>query len=98
MKHMIVIVTLGLSFYGLLAHPEVLAQSDSSQERRGWGYGFFAVGSPSVEATPILHIGAGGEGLVYKGLGVGADLGYLAPAQAFREGIGLLSVNGSYHS
>jgi hypothetical protein len=48
-------------------------------------------------STVMLHAGGGGEALIGNWLGVGADVGYIAPLQYFSEGFGLLSVNGSYH-
>ncbi len=67
----------------------------SFEQHRGQGYVFFAPGRGFETTT--LHIGAGGEGFIYKGLAAGGDIGYLFPAQSFRYGAGLLSVNGSYH-
>lgn len=45
----------------------------------------------------MLTIGGGGEGLLYKGLGVNADLGYRFSREEFSSGIGLASLNGCYH-
>lgn len=45
----------------------------------------------------IFNVGFGGEALVYKGLAVGADVGYLGPLESAGEGFGNLNVNGSYH-
>ena len=39
----------------------------------------------------------GGEGILAGGLGVGGELGYLYPGSQFAAGIGLGSVNASYH-
>jgi hypothetical protein len=58
----------------------------------GQGYLFFGPGNARA-----LHLGGGGEGLVYKGLGLGGELGYAFPRGAFGGGIGLLSANASYH-
>ncbi len=65
---------------------------------RGQGYVFFAPGAVSAGATQgTYHVGAGGEGLIYKGLGAGGEIGYLAPWDTFRGGVGVVSANGSYH-
>jgi hypothetical protein len=40
---------------------------------------------------------AAGEGIFYKRLGAGAELGYVAPWRESSEGICLLSLNGMYH-
>ena len=45
----------------------------------------------------IMQVSGGGEGLIYKGLGAGGEIGYLFPRQAAGEGFGLLSTNGFYH-
>ena len=57
------------------------------------GGGLFANGHKSG----TLQFGAGGEGRIYKGLGAGAEIGYLYPTESFTSGYGLLSTNGSYH-
>jgi hypothetical protein len=64
------------------------------------GYVFAAPGGTSTsghtEAT--LQIGAGGEAVFGKGIGLGAEIGYVAPAGAgFSNGLGAGSVNGYYH-
>jgi opacity protein-like surface antigen len=58
------------------------------------GYVFFAPGRVEKETT--LHVGAGMDGAIYKGLGAGAELGFLGPRQELREGFGIFSVNGLY--
>jgi hypothetical protein len=70
-------------------------RAQSGNDRQGWGYAFAAPGI--VDSTPTLHIGGGGESLLYKGFGVGAELGYLGPFEAFNGGLGILSINGGYH-
>ncbi|HEY8460513.1 MAG TPA: hypothetical protein VIM99_09050 [Blastocatellia bacterium] len=72
------------------------AAAAQSKEYRGKGYVFVA---PTVftEVGGALNFGGGGEGLVYKGLGVGGEVGYLSPIERLSEGIGLFSINGSYN-
>lgn len=79
----------------LVLYP-ALGFGQSSGEHKGHGYVFAAPGATS-EGTGTLHFGGGGEGLVYKGLGVGAELGYVAPWRGFGDGLGTFSANGSYH-
>jgi len=69
------------------------------EQPRVLGYGFFAPGfvAESGQKSGVLHLGGGGEARIYKGLGAGAELGYLYPRQSFRDGFGLLSANGIYH-
>jgi hypothetical protein len=46
-----------------------------------------------------VNTGFGGEVFVYKGLGVGAEAGYLAPDWSFsgNNGVGVVSLDGLYH-
>ena len=76
---------------------QVAALGQTASEPRGWGYGFGAVGGTSGSSAATLHVGGGGEGLVYKGLGLGAEIGYLSPFQDLGDGIGILSTNVAYH-
>ena len=85
-----------LIFVILLAVLLPSAAAAQSKERRGQGYVFVAPTS-TTEGGLGLHIGVGGEGLVYKGLGVGGEIGYLGSADGLRDGIGVLSTNISYH-
>lgn len=74
------------------------AAAQSKDSRRGWGYAFGGVGAISDSgANPFFHVGGGGEGLVYKGLGFGGEIGYFAPFESGSDGVGLLSVNTAYH-
>ena len=61
---------------------------------------FFAPGMGNVETERTnqldIHVGGGGEGFIYKGLGVGAELGPLGPTKTgqptsgwFDDAIGL---------
>ena len=72
------------------------ASAAQSEERRGQGY-FFVAPTTTTEGGFGLHIGGGGEGLVYRGLGVGGEIGYLGAAQELSQGIGVLSPNVSYN-
>lgn len=84
---------LAILFTGLMSFA-IAAQTTS--EHRGQGYAFVATGGYS-DSTATLHFGVGGEGLVYKGLGVGGEIGYLAAARQLDSGFGVLSPNISYH-
>jgi hypothetical protein len=76
-----------------------LTLAQATDPHHGQGYAFVAPGGASGGGATVttLHIGGGGEGLLYKGLGVGGELGYWGPTKSFGDGVGLLSVNGSYH-
>jgi hypothetical protein len=85
-----------LIFVILLAVLLPLAAAAQTKEWGGQGYVFVA---PTVVTGGGfgLHIGGGGEGLVYKGLGVGGEIGYLGSPDGLRDGIGILSTDISYH-
>ena len=87
-------VILGFLFFFMA--PGV-ASTQSSDEHRSRGYVFFAPGASAPGGTGTLHFGGGSEGLIYKGLGVGGELGYHAPWRSFGDGLGVFSLNGSYH-
>ena len=76
--------------------PVVATPGESEQPYKGQGYVFYGPGRAPGGGT-LQQIGAGGEGFLYKGLGAGAEVCYLYPSEGFTYGIGLLSVNGSYH-
>jgi hypothetical protein len=69
-----------------------------NKEHRAWGYVFGGIGGASDGEGAFVHVGGGGEGLLHKGFGMGAELGYFAPASdTIGNGVGILSVNPSYH-
>jgi hypothetical protein len=45
----------------------------------------------------VLSVGLGADRFIYRGLAAGADVGYMFPRASAQSGIGLLSVNPSYH-
>ena len=75
------------------------AFAQPEKDYHGHAYIFVAPGGATGggSTTGMLHLGGGGEGLFYKGLGVGGELGYLAPTRSFKDGVGVFSVNGAYH-
>jgi Outer membrane protein beta-barrel domain len=79
-----------------------LAQSGGSAPARpvsGLGYAFGGLGAASGEgeSTATWHIGGGGEAIFADAIGVGAEIGYLNSFEEDSQGIGVFSVNGSYH-
>jgi len=99
----------------LLASPVVgLAQNNQDPHYRGEGYLFFGVG-PAVVGVPefipslgysilnrrpvVEHAGFGGEAFLYKGLGLGAEVGYArwSTPGGFNEWAGIASADLSYH-
>jgi hypothetical protein len=87
----------------ILAVPMVVlfsavAQAQTGDPVRGWGYGFGGVGAAADEgAIPLVHFGGGGEALLGKGFALGGELGYMAPMQDGANGAGLFAANTSYH-
>jgi hypothetical protein len=49
-----------------------------------------------VEKDSTIHIGGGAEGAIYKGVGAGAEVGYLGPTHGYGGGFGIFSANGLY--
>jgi opacity protein-like surface antigen len=82
----------------LLMAAQGVALAQGSTDRKGWGYAFGGVGGASGSgSTAFFSAGGGGEGLVFKGLGLGAEIGYVAPFRDPGNGIGIVSPNISYH-
>ncbi len=86
-------MTFGLLLISLIS---AQAQSNNTKDYKVQGYAF---------AAPVVtngggngaQVGAGVEGLVYQGLGAGAELSYLSTVTGFRSGLGVFSPNVSYH-
>ena len=95
------LVVIALMILGLSAGAQAgsSTSSEGREDHRAQGYAFFAPGAIVGDGYSLgtAHFGAGGEGLLYKGLGLGAEVGYITPWRNFKDGIGMLSVNGSYH-
>jgi len=90
--HRLLLVSVSLFAMSVLAHGQ------ESPEPRALAHVFFGGGGTFAEgnAAGTLQVGGGGEGRIYKGLGAGAELGYLFPRQAAGDGLGILSTNGFY--
>jgi hypothetical protein len=71
------------------------------KEKSGHGYVFVAPGAATTFScrsctAGTIHFGGGGETTFYKGLGIGAEIGYLGAMEDLSAGFGLLSINGVY--
>ena len=84
-----------LMFPSLLALP--LHAQSTGEKYSGHGYAYYAVGGFPQGSDAFNGLGAGGERLLWKGLGAGAELGYIFPPRQFPAGFGLVSVNPSWH-
>jgi hypothetical protein len=80
----------------MLCHAASAQQRD--REIKSLGYVFFAPGwlSFAGQNEMMLHFGAGAEGMIYGGFGIGAEAGYLVPITSAVGGLGIVSVNGHY--
>lgn len=103
------------SVVSLLMMPALVSAQNSDPQSRGQGYFFLApiVSNPRyvltyqpVSGYPIesterggVNAGFGGEGFVYKGLGIGAEAAYAGPHWSFggNDAIGIVSIDASYH-
>jgi len=74
------------------------AAQEKDSPRKGQGYVFVAPGGVTEQGHTdgYLHFGIGGEGVIYKGLGLGAEIGYLFANGCPSCGLGLGSINGYY--
>jgi hypothetical protein len=72
--------------------PAVVA-AQGAAERHGWFYGLSGPAKFSNEGPTVFSAAAGGEDLIVGGLALGGEAAYLA----HRAGMGLASVNLSYH-
>jgi hypothetical protein len=64
----------------LFMAPALVLAQEADHSYRGQGYLFFGLGTgtPSYAHSLFLHVGGGGEGFLYKGLGLGAEAGYVS--------------------
>src|SRR5437868_211880 len=70
----------------------------TSAQPSGDGYVFLGLDkAEGASLAEALTVGLGGDALLYKGFGIGFDLGYLFPRHGVGDGIGLVSLNGTYH-
>jgi hypothetical protein len=74
----------------------LMAQSEATRVQ---GYGYFGVAaSNGTTFGKLLNPGLGADVTLYKGLAVGADVGYVGYYNNFRDdGFGLFSPNVTYH-
>jgi hypothetical protein len=80
----------------LVALVPVWASAQDPDWSKGHGYAYFAPGLAGAQGETGMttaHIGGGGEGFFTRNLGLGAEVGYLAPFESFSDGIGTFSPN-----
>ncbi len=92
---------IALFFFAAVLAPALVWGQDADPQPRGHGYVFVAPGAATTFACRsctfgTVHFGGGGEATFYKGLGIGAEAGYLVPMEDMGSGIGLASLNAVY--
>ena len=76
----------------------LLVAAQETSGFRNHGYSFVAPGGLSGESEALLHFGVGGVGRIKGNFGLGAEAGYVYCTRCgINSGIGLFSINGSYH-
>jgi hypothetical protein len=82
----------------LLTVPMLASAQDADHPYRGQGYFFFGWGTgTSAYLRPLIfHVGGGGEGFLYKGLGFGAEAGYATWGGYYQKAV-IASGDFSYH-
>lgn len=80
--------------------PCVTAAQQEREKNYGQGYAYVAPGGSTCDGNTLstVQFGGGGEALFYKGVGIGGDIGYLAPTRGLGDGIGMFSLNGVYQA
>ncbi|HEY9232114.1 MAG TPA: hypothetical protein VIS78_08205, partial [Blastocatellia bacterium] len=78
----------------LVAWIPAAAFGQSASERRGWGYAFAGVGGTTgTDSGALFTAGGGGERLLYRGFGIGGEIGYLSSSNRIGDGVGIGSVD-----
>ena len=78
----------------LLMMPALGLAQDADHSYRGQGYVFFGLGTATGISSPLFeHVGGGGEGFLYKGLGFGAEAEYATWGYTISRGPGV----GTFH-
>jgi hypothetical protein len=79
--------------------PSGLAAAQATREHHWCGYVFIAPGiaTDGEGVAPTLHAGVGADRFVYRGLGIGGEIGYAGAMFAPSAGVGVASVNSSYY-
>ncbi len=94
----VVLALLSASLWAHAQPPDADAAGGNPRQYHFQGYVFGAPGAyvGYSETMATMHAGVGCEGLVYKGLGLGAEVGAFWAVRG-SNALGLLSVDGSYH-
>ena len=88
-----------LALTGALVLTATASSVAPAQAQSVYGYVFGAPGAVTCcgQSEGTLHAGGGGEFITSTGIGVGAEIGFLGPRDAFEDGLGVLSLDGAYH-
>ena len=85
---------IGISLLALA--PLAAPAADPEAPFPGSGYLFYGPGRAPGGGS-LQQLGIGGEAFVYRGLALGAEGGYMFSSNYFDYGVGLVSLNPSYH-
>jgi hypothetical protein len=101
MRHYIRFTLATALWMGIAAWAYADNPAEQKEDQRSYvrEYAFFALGIlvGDVDARGTWQMGGGGEVVVFKGIGVGGEIGYFSPWGNLGEGIGLFSPDKSYH-
>jgi hypothetical protein len=87
------VVAVGLAL-GSLLHADI---ASAQVVARGYGFGGPGAVVFGGDAAGTVHAGGGAEAMIDDRLAVGGELGYLAPLLFPNAGLGVFSLNASYH-
>jgi hypothetical protein len=91
MRHILLATT-------VLAIPAVLGAQDADTSFRYKGYGYANVSVGKCQHGYLnVGVGGGGEGFLWRGLTIGADLGYYDFPADRSSGYGVLTLSTGYH-
>lgn len=83
----------------ILLLPLFASAQDADHQYHGQGYGYFGIGASAgnqVSSSAVQLVGFGGEGFLYKGLGLGGEVGYASWGGPYHRAW-VPSVDFSYH-
>lgn len=74
-----------------------LLTTAATAQGNSYGYLLAAPGGTAPNGSATLHIAGGGNGVFGNGAGIGGEVGYVFPFREPGSGLGVFSLNGSYH-
>ena len=90
----LICVMCAMSFMGVFA---VNATAQTQPAHGMHWFPTFGIGQRTPINLAIGQVGLGGEYISRPGIGLGGDVAYLSALRDFGSGVGVVSLNGSYH-